>query len=142
RSPDPAQLPRRRCVIDRDAYVGDRRELFRRMVFNILIDNTDDHEKNHAVIVTDAQRYMLAPAFDVLPSGQALGFQQMRVGEAEADSTLENALSQSRLFALEHDEAVSEVRTVAHAVERWREHFASAGVTPGDIALYAEQIDR
>jgi serine/threonine-protein kinase HipA len=140
--PELAQLLRRRGVLARDAYLGDMRELFRRMVFNILIDNTDDHEKNHALIVTDAQHYTLAPAFDVLPSGQALGFQQMRVGEAEADSTLENALSQSRLFALKRDEAVSEVRTVAHAVERWREHFASAGVTPGDIALYAEQIDR
>ena len=69
-------------------YVAHMRELFRRMVFNILIDNTDDHEKNHALLVTDAQQYELSPAYDVLPSGQALGFQQMRVGEQEADSTL------------------------------------------------------
>ncbi|HEX5045909.1 MAG TPA: HipA domain-containing protein [Gammaproteobacteria bacterium] len=140
--PELAQLLRRRGVNEGDAYVGDMRELFRRMVFNILIDNTDDHEKNHAVIVTDAQRYMLAPAFDVLPSGQALGFQQMRVGDAEADSTLENALSQSRLFALKRDEAVAEIRVVARAVNRWKDHFAGAGVTPGDVALYADQIDR
>jgi len=112
------------------------------MVFNILIDNTDDHEKNHALIVTEAQRYVLAPAFDVLPSGQALGFQQMRVGEAEADSTLSNALSMSRLFALGRDEAVAEVRKVALVVERWKEHFASVGVSRRDIDLYAEQIDR
>lgn len=39
------------------------------MVFNILIDNTDDHEKNHALLMTDACCYALAPAFDVLPSG-------------------------------------------------------------------------
>ncbi len=63
------------------------RELFRRMVFNILMDNTDDHEKNHTLLVTDAQRYELSPEYDILPSGQALGFQQMRVGEQEADST-------------------------------------------------------
>ncbi|HET7133437.1 MAG TPA: hypothetical protein VFJ95_14390 [Gammaproteobacteria bacterium] len=78
----------------------------------------------------------------MLPSGQALGFQQMRVGDAEADSTLDNALSQCRLFALDRDEAVAEIRTVARAVARWQEHFASAGVTAGDIALYAEHIDR
>lgn len=72
--PELAQLLRRRGVIDRDAYLGDMRELFRRMVFNILIDNTDDHEKNHALLMTDAQQYALAPAYDVLPSGQALGF--------------------------------------------------------------------
>ncbi|HET7133436.1 MAG TPA: HipA domain-containing protein, partial [Gammaproteobacteria bacterium] len=54
--PELAQLLRRRGVNDGDGYVGEMRELFRRMVFNILIDNTDDHEKNHAVIVTEAQR--------------------------------------------------------------------------------------
>lgn len=53
-------------------------ELFRRMVFNILIDNTDDHEMNHAFLMTDSGEYALSPAFDVLPSGQALGYQQMR----------------------------------------------------------------
>lgn len=57
-------------------------ELFRRMVFNILIDNTDDHEKNHALLMTATGEYELSPAFDVLPSGQALGYQQMRVGAA------------------------------------------------------------
>jgi serine/threonine-protein kinase HipA len=140
--PELAQLLRRRGETDGDAYVADMRELFRRMVFNILIDNTDDHEKNHALIITEAQRYVLAPAFDVLPSGQALGFQQMRVGEAEADSTLSNALSMSRLFGLERDEAVVEARKVALVVERWKEHFAGVGVSRGDIDLYAEQIDR
>ena len=84
--PELAQLLRRRGVTEGDVYVGHMRELFRRMVFNILIDNTDDHEKNHAVVMTDAQQYELSPAYDVLPSGQALGYQQMRVGEQEADS--------------------------------------------------------
>jgi serine/threonine-protein kinase HipA len=118
------------------------RELFRRMVFNILIDNTDDHEKNHALLVTDTQRYELSPAFDVLPCGQALGFQQMRVGEDEADSTLANALSMSRMFSLDGDEAIDEARKVAAVVDRWKEHFRSIGVRRGDIDLYAEQIDR
>jgi serine/threonine-protein kinase HipA len=140
--PELAQLLRRRGVTAGDAYVAQMHELFRRMVFNILIDNTDDHEKNHALIVTEAQQYELAPAFDVLPSGQALGFQQMRVGEDEADSTLSNALSMSRLFALDTDEAVDEVRTVARVVDGWKEHFQIVGVRPGDVALYVEQIDR
>jgi hypothetical protein len=71
------------------------RELLRRMAFNILIDNTDDHEKNHALLMTDAATYELSPAYDVLPSGQGLGFQQMRVGVDAGDSTLDNALSMS-----------------------------------------------
>ena len=137
-----AQLLRRRGVTDGDAYIAQMQEIFRRMVFNILIDNTDDHEKNHALLVTDAQQYELSPAFDVLPSGQALGFQQMRVGDQEADSTVANALSLSQLYALTKDEAVKEAQAVARAVDGWKQHFAACKVTRGDIDLYAEQIDR
>jgi serine/threonine-protein kinase HipA len=140
--PELAQLLRRRGVTDDDRYVAEMRELFRRMVFNILIDNTDDHEKNHALLVSERQQYDLSPAYDVLPSGQALGFQQMRVGEDAADSTLANALSMGRMFSLDGDEAVKETRRVARVVHRWKEHFKSIGVSPRDIDLYAEQIDR
>ena len=140
--PELAQLLRRRGVTEGDAYVAQMREVFRRMVFNILIDNTDDHEKNHALLMTDAQQYELSPAFDVLPSGQALGFQQMRVGEQEADSTVANALSMSRMYGLTKVEAVNEAQAVAQVIDGWKEHFAASGVTGGDIDLYAEQIDR
>jgi serine/threonine-protein kinase HipA len=140
--PELAQLLRRKGVVDGDLYVAHMRELFRRMVFNILIDNTDDHEKNHALLVTDSQQYELSPAYDVLPSGQALGFQQMRVGEHEADATMYNALSMSRMFSLTKDEAANEVRAVAAIVDGWKEHFAQCGVTAGDIDLYAQHIDR
>ena len=140
--PELAQLLRRRGVTEGDVYVAQMREVFRRMVFNILIDNTDDHEKNHALLMTDAQQYELSPAFDVLPSGQALGFQQMRVGEQEADSTVANALSMSRMYGLTKVEAVKEAQAVAQVIDGWKEHFAASGVTGGDIDLYAEQIDR
>jgi serine/threonine-protein kinase HipA len=140
--PELAQLLRRKGVVDGDLYIAHMRELFRRMVFNILIDNTDDHEKNHALLVTELQQYELSPAFDVLPSGQALGFQQMRVGDQEADSTLDNALSMSRLFSLTKDEAVQEVRGVVQIIDGWKDHFAQCGVRAGDIDLYAQHIDR
>ena len=140
--PELAQLLRRRGVTDGDAYVGQMREVFRRMVFNILIDNTDDHEKNHALLMTDAQQYELSPAFDILPSGQALGFQQMRVGEQEADSTVANALSLSQMYGLTKSEAVKEAQAVAQVIDGWKQHFAACNVTRGDIDLYAQQIDR
>ena len=140
--PELAQLLRRRGVTEGDVYVAQMREVFRRMVFNILIDNTDDHEKNHALLMTDAQQYELSPAFDVLPSGQALGFQQMRVGEQEADSTVANALSMSPMYGLTKNEAVKEAQAVARVIDGWKQHFAECGVTGGDIDLYAEQIDR
>jgi len=140
--PELAQLLRRRGAVAGGLYLAHMHELFRRMVFNILIDNTDDHEKNHAMLVTDSHQYELAPAFDVLPSGQALGFQQLRVGDDDADSTLSNALSMVNMFSLDREAAINEVRVVARVVNRWKEHFKACGVTRGDIELYAEQIDR
>jgi serine/threonine-protein kinase HipA len=140
--PELAQLLRRRGVIEGDTHLAHMRELFRRMVFNILIDNTDDHEKNHVLLANDAQQYELSPAFDVLPSGQALGYQQMRVGIDGADSTLDNALSMANQFALKKDQAVAEVAAVARVIGTWKEHFAASGVRSRDIDSYEQQIDR
>jgi len=140
--PELAQLLRRRGVVGGGANRVQMRELFRRMVFNILIDNTDDHEKNHVVLVDDAQTYELSPAFDVLPSGQALGYQQMRIGTEQADSTLINALSMCSSFGLKTDEAAREIGVVIEVLDRWKEHFRSCGVSARDIDSLAEQIDR
>jgi len=140
--PELAQLLRRRGVAQGGVSQAQQRELFRRMVFNILIDNTDDHEKNHALLMTDACCYELAPAFDVLPSGQGLGYQQMRVGAEMADSTVTNALSEAAQFGFTPMAARRAVRDVAAVVARWQEHFAACGVTPADIEALAGQIDR
>ncbi len=138
--PELALLLRRRGPAD--AFAAQGEQLFRRLLFNIFIDNTDDHEKNHALLVADDQRYHLSPAFDVLPSGQALGYQQMRVGRDGAESTLDNALSEHRAFALTLPRALEVARDVATVTSRWREHFAAAGVAAADIDLLAGQIDR
>ncbi|SEA26906.1 type II toxin-antitoxin system HipA family toxin [Acidovorax soli] len=140
--PELAQLLRRRGTTQAQCNLLHMQELFKRMVFNILIDNTDDHEKNHVLLVTDAGGYELSPAFDVLPSGQALGYQQMRVGSAMADSSLDNALSESSRFGLARPQAEQAVRQVVAVVNGWQQHFASAGVRPADIESLAAQIDR
>ena len=137
-----AQLLRRRGPVRGGIAKAHMRELFRRMVFNILIDNTDDHEKNHALLMTDAGEYTLSPAFDVLPTGQAMGYQQMRVGRDGAVSSLDNALSDVSQFGLSKQDAQADVRLVAHAVDGWRDHFAACGVTAIDIQSLADQIDR
>lgn len=140
--PELAQLLRRRAPVEQGAAKAYMGELYRRMVFNILMDNTDDHEKNHVLLMDDAQHLHLAPAFDVLPTGQALGYQQMRVGRDAADSTLENALSEAVLFGLSSDQARTEVSAVAAVCSRWKAHFAKAGVAASDIDYLSQFIDR
>ncbi len=138
--PELALLLRRRA--EAQTFAAQGAQLFRRMVFNILIDNTDDHEKNHAILVDERQHYRLSPAYDVLPSGQALGYQQMRVGTEGADATLKNALSECRSFALKPESALAICREVAAVVGTWRAHFQAAGVSAGNVELLTGQIDR
>lgn len=140
--PSLAQLLRRTGDTTDGTHQHQMRELFRRMVFNILIDNTDDHEKNHVLLMAGSGEYELSPAFDVLPSGQALGYQQMQVGSAAADATLDNALSECRQFGLKKDQATAQVRQVCAAVAGWQAHFARAGVKAVDIESLAQQIER
>ena len=139
-----ARILRRAGITQDDINQRDARELFRRMVFNILADNTDDHEKNHSLLVVNPfakARLKLAPAYDVLPTNSGQGTQEFICGTQGRDSTLENAMSQSEAFGLLPAEAAAEVAAVIEVVNTWKEHFAQAGVTVRDIASLAERID-
>ena len=142
--PELARILRRVGITQDDINQRDARELFRRMVFNILIDNTDDHEKNHALLVANPLvngRLKLAPAYDVLPTNSGQGFQEFICGAQGRESTLENAMSQCDAFGLLPAQAAAEVVAVIDTVNTWQEHFAHAGVSPRDIASLAERID-
>lgn len=116
--------------------------LFRRMVFNILIDNTDDHEKNHALVHTDGAGPRLSPAYDLVPTCQNLGYQQIGVGVYGAASTLENALSAHKAFRLGLADARRLVREVATVVHGWRAHFEALQVGTNDIEVLSASLDR
>jgi serine/threonine-protein kinase HipA len=142
--PSLAQLLRRAGVTDGDRNLHDMRELFRRMIFNILIDNTDDHEKNHALQIvapTRQGRYRLAPAYDVLSTNSGQGYQEFIVGVDQRDSTLSNAMSQCELFGYTRVQAAAQVVRVIEVVDGWREHFERCGITQSDLESLAERID-
>ena len=137
--PELAQLIRR--VGRPDQVRTQQQELFRRMVFNILIDNTDDHEKNHALVRGADGFYVLSPAFDVLPAAQGLGYQQMRVGALGHESTMVNALSEARAFGLTDVQARETVADIARLVGQWKGVFKSLGVRGADIDLLSQYLD-
>lgn len=125
-----------------DRQAAMREELFRRMVFNILMDNTDDHERNHSVRLMFDGYHELTPAYDVVPSLQNLGYQAMVVGREGAASSLENALTELNEFGLKRARAIELVQQVARVVDRWEAHFAGLGVSPADRELLKASIDR
>jgi serine/threonine-protein kinase HipA len=138
-----ARILRRLGIARDDINLRDARELFRRMVFNILIDNTDDHEKNHSLLVVNPfenGRLKLAPAYDVLSTNSGQGYQEFICGAHGRDSTLDNAMSQCEAFGLLLAEAAAEVASVIKLVSTWQVHFAKVGVTPHDIESLAARI--
>ena len=137
--PELSQLIRR--VGHPEQVRAQQQELFRRMVFNILIDNTDDHEKNHALVRSGDGFYALSPAFDVLPAAQGLGYQQMRVGAQGHEASLSNALSEAAAFGLRADIARSIMGQISQQVAQWKTAFQALGVRPADIAGLAHYLD-
>ncbi len=117
-----------------------RREIFRRMVFNILIENTDDHEKNHAFMFKDGY-WEIAPAFDILPLMSNAGRQQMGVGARGSEASVQNALSQCERFGLSRKDAIEEWFSVADQVSQWKKVFETEGVTKTDIEYIKGFID-
>lgn len=119
----------------------DSRALYRRMLFNIMIGNTDDHLRNHAVI-RDADGYRLSPAFDLVPDPtlaqdrrQAIG-----VGESGRAASRENALSGAPRFALETAEAEAIAQEVADAVSSWRTRAAPLDLDRSTIRALEQAI--
>jgi serine/threonine-protein kinase HipA len=115
----------------RHTSVNDIHELFRRMVFNILVRNTDDHPRNHGFLFDDSG-VELSPAYDILPSlsqpGVGTAFSlAMSVGKRGREATLENALSRAIRFGLSGEEASAVVIKLVETVRGWRDHFASIG---------------
>ena len=115
----------------RYASAEDIREWFRRMVFNILVRNTDDHPRNHGFLF-DGSGLGLSPAYDIVPSiarpGVGTDFSlAMSIGEQGREATIENALSRAARFGLSEDEARNEVENLARIVQGWKDHFSSAG---------------
>lgn len=116
--------------------VDDSKQLFRRMVFNILIGNVDDHLRNHGFLMTEkANDYRLSPAFDLLPHLEATYLpQSIGVGAYGAASTVTNALSQCERFFLDPKEARQVVDEVKAVTNTWRSVFRDSGVSKNDIS--------
>ena len=142
--PQLARILRRIGVSQGDAHLADAQELFRRMVFNILVDNTDDHEKNHALLVVNPTangRLRLAPAYDVIPTNSGQGYQEFICGAYGHESTLANAMSQCDAFGLQPAQAAVQVVQIIGVVNNWRAHFEAIGVSSSDLESLAEHLD-
>ncbi len=114
-------------------------EQFRRMVFNIVARNQDDHVKNIAFVMDRRGAWSLSPAFDVTyaynPSGDWTGSHQMSVNGRRDGFTVADLRACASSAGMKAGRAESILRDVTAAVEKWPEVSAQVGVGHESIAM-------
>ncbi len=120
----------------------DLRQLWRRIVFSILISNTDDHLRNHGFLHQDGDTWRLSPAFDLNPNPDP-GPKHLSTAVDLADDTASVSLAVSvadyfRLDAEEADDVVAEVRA---AVSQWARVAQQRGLSGQEITAMSWAFD-
>ena len=113
-------------------------ELFRRMVFNGLISNSDDHPRNHAALAMN-DSWALSPAYDLTPTNPVSLDRRdlaMICGDAGRYANGKNMLSQCARFLLSRDEAASIIASMKENVRgNWYATVRAQGVSERDCEL-------
>jgi serine/threonine-protein kinase HipA len=111
-------------------------EMFRRMVFNIIARNQDDHVKNTAFLMDKTGAWSLSPAFDMTysfnPSGAWTASHQMTMTGKRDDFTLEDFKACAKTASMRRGRAEAIVNEVLETVSLWRNYADEAGV-PGTL---------
>jgi serine/threonine-protein kinase HipA len=115
---------------------------FRRMVFNVVARNQDDHVKNIAFLMDRSGRWRLSPAFDVTyaysPGGRWTGRHQMSVNGKRDDFTLDDFRQCAETVSMRRGRADEIVDDVRRAVVEWPNFAKDAGMAAAD----AERIEQ
>lgn len=124
---------------------SDRRELFARMVFNILVSNDDDHLRNHAFLLdAEGAGWRLSPLYDVVPKPQVAQERMLHlsVGPQGRLARLNNALAGAGRFGLLPPVAAQIIDRVVGAVRSWRDSFEALGVPARECDRVASAFRR
>jgi serine/threonine-protein kinase HipA len=122
----------------------DVQQLWRRMVFNLLITNVDDHLQNHGFLHVAKGQWRLAPAFDLNPFPDKERESKTWLSEQDGPVTDVAALmARCGYFALNHAAALVVLAEVVHAVEDWKRVAQSAlvGLKPKELDDFAPAFE-
>lgn len=115
-----------------DGEADAKRELWKRIAFNCLVGNTDDHPRNQALLQKDG-KWALAPAYDIVPSrGEvdkvvlAMGFLQIRKGVVDNTATGKNIITAAPQYGVSAEEAKELLLDMVHIIRsRWKDVLSS-----------------
>lgn len=115
----------------------DMEQLWRRVVFNVLISNTDDHLRNHGFLYERRRGWRLSPAYDMNPTPTEIGPRVLStaIDFDDPSASLDTAMSVSEDFRLSPEKAKKTARNIAGATTRWRK-------VASDLGLSKRETDR
>lgn len=121
--------------------IEDLQELYKRMCFNALVGNDDDHPKNHAVLFTKGQ-WRLSPLYDVVPALDGAPPQRlaMAVGQQGRGISRENLLSHAAHFGFGREQAAAVLDEVAGWEDALKCHYRSL-LAPALAELVIRSVD-
>ena len=116
------------------APTEDAHQLWRRMVFNVLVSNTDDHVRNHGFL-WGGQGWRLSPAFDMnpRPTHKHERIHQMALNEVDTTGSLDLVQESAGYFGLSRAEALQIIQDVGAAVSQWKIAAGRVGLTRSDV---------
>jgi len=121
---------------------ADLHELWRRIVFGVLIGNLDDHLRNHGFLYDRDDKWRLSPAYDLNPVPWLEKARELTtwITEEGPDAELDIARRAAPYFALKEDQSDAILAEVTTALQGWRNTARQMGMSAADIAAYATAI--
>jgi serine/threonine-protein kinase HipA len=109
----------------------DMKELWRRIVFTIMVSNTDDHLRNHGFIYERHKGWRLSPAYDINPTPIEIAPRILTtsIDFYDSSASLETAMRVAKDFRLKKEEALYIIKEVASAVKQWRSVASEFGLS-------------
>ena len=117
-------------------------ELFRRILFSILVSN-DDHLRNHGLLHVGGGLWALSPAFDINPQPERTWHLETGISELSGhQASIEAALEAAPFFDIDHDQARSMLGGMVDVIAgRWRQRCREAGLSAAETTHYARAFD-
>jgi serine/threonine-protein kinase HipA len=109
----------------------DLEQLWRRMAFNILVSNTDDHLRNHGFILTSLG-WRLSPAYDMNPNEMGNGL-TLNISENSNELDMSLALETAHLYQLKSDRVESILKEMHNEMSKWRAVAKKFGISNSEI---------
>ena len=124
------------------APTEDLHELWRRIVFNVMVGNLDDHLRNHGFLYERDNKWRLSPAYDLNPIPLAEKARELTtwISEEGPDADLDLARSAAPYFALDAFRANAIIDEIATALDGWRDIARELRMSASDLAVYATAI--